>query len=834
MNEDNDSPTVLNHRLAEDTGGTEIPVPISYDIIRLFSEGLYQSPHKAIEELVANSFDAGAELVSVVVPQAVADGSADGLLWVIDDGCGMNDDGFRQLWRVADSPKASGEEQNGRRPIGQFGIGKLAAYVLAWRLTHISKSEDGQFRYASMNFHKVQGSLNEPQAEPVKVHLHKIQERDARILLKELKAADPIMWERLFGPDAAPTWTAAALDDFRELFKKLQAGRLGWVLRTGLPLVSNFTIHLNGTELTPSKAGGDVLHEFTIGGEDDSAAGETKLAQTDGGVVIPGINGVIGGKATIYKDALTTGKSSSQGRSHGYFVRVRGRVINLDDQLFGLDAMNHSAWPRFAMEIEADGLRDHLLSSREGVRDSDPIATLRAYMHSCFNVCRRAFDRYMRTTLDEIEIDSILDKNPSPFLVDPLLSAIRSDVLEEPGGLYYIQTPTIAETAAEKWLREADDRLRQQAFVDFQMIRDEPQGQLCAYDAETGVMSLNKDHPFAAQIVAHAKNTAPARLITASEIITYALFRNSGLQGYVVHEIFRNRDQILRRLAGEETMDVASVIRHLHAANEDETAMERAVGRSFEIMGFDYEQQGGNHGGPDGILRARLGRGPNGTRDFAIVYDTKTSTSNAIAASKVDIQALVTFAEEVQAQYSLVVAHRFQGDGDPDGALNRRIAGAVAKGGQVTALRTNDLIALVRLHYRYGLTFAELRGLFENAHTVVESSEWVRQLEAQLTSGKEIPLRELLDALEKEQVDQLSRPHLIAARTKNAVLMQCEPDRLQRALEAVGELLGERWFGIDKSGFVRMEQSAAAISEEFKRRLANAPEFELQTMISDA
>lgn len=44
------------------TAGREtgkIPVKISYRIIELFSDGLYSSPHKAIEELVVNAFDAG-------------------------------------------------------------------------------------------------------------------------------------------------------------------------------------------------------------------------------------------------------------------------------------------------------------------------------------------------------------------------------------------------------------------------------------------------------------------------------------------------------------------------------------------------------------------------------------------------------------------------------------------------------------------------------------------------------------------------------------------------------------------------------------------------------
>ncbi len=46
----------------------KIPVSLSYDIIRLFSEGLYQSPHKAIEELVSNSYDAEAKNVHVLLP----------------------------------------------------------------------------------------------------------------------------------------------------------------------------------------------------------------------------------------------------------------------------------------------------------------------------------------------------------------------------------------------------------------------------------------------------------------------------------------------------------------------------------------------------------------------------------------------------------------------------------------------------------------------------------------------------------------------------------------------------------------------------------------------
>jgi len=148
----------LVERLKRDDAGESITVRISYEIIRLFSEGLYQSPHKAIEELVTNSFDAGATSTYVLTPRT-GDAAPDkqDSLWVIDNGSGMDRAGFQSLWRVAGSDKyfAAGGPK-GRLPIGQFGIGKLAAYVLAWRLTHVSKV-DATYLYTSMNFRDLIG-----------------------------------------------------------------------------------------------------------------------------------------------------------------------------------------------------------------------------------------------------------------------------------------------------------------------------------------------------------------------------------------------------------------------------------------------------------------------------------------------------------------------------------------------------------------------------------------------------------------------------------------------------------------------------------------------------
>jgi histidine kinase/DNA gyrase B/HSP90-like ATPase len=80
-----------------------IDVEITYQIIGLFSEGLYSSPYKALEELVSNAFDADAGVVHVVVPADLGAPSAS--IAVIDNGTGMDASGLKVHWIVGDSIK---------------------------------------------------------------------------------------------------------------------------------------------------------------------------------------------------------------------------------------------------------------------------------------------------------------------------------------------------------------------------------------------------------------------------------------------------------------------------------------------------------------------------------------------------------------------------------------------------------------------------------------------------------------------------------------------------------------------------------------------------------
>ena len=157
-----------------------IDVGLSYKIVELFSEGLYASANKAFEELVTNSFDAGALNVNVILPSDPTAKNAS--IIVVDDGEGMNALGLEELWQIgATQKRLRGDLPRGRSQIGKFGIGKLATYVLANRLTYISKS--GRKYYAtSMDYTRLDSAakMGVVAQEPIKLEVHELTATEAK------------------------------------------------------------------------------------------------------------------------------------------------------------------------------------------------------------------------------------------------------------------------------------------------------------------------------------------------------------------------------------------------------------------------------------------------------------------------------------------------------------------------------------------------------------------------------------------------------------------------------------------------------------------------------
>ena len=245
----------------------DIEVRLSYRIVELFSEVLYTSPNKAVEELVANSFDAGAQRVHVLLSPNLHD--QDASIAVFDDGEGMDHDGLKRHWLIGISNKRElSTRPRGRQQIGKFGIGKLATYVLANRLTHISKC-NGKYYSTSMDYRTIDKRVDrevEPKV-PIKIALRELTEQQASQAVEPwtgtaaFKAAKMV----LFGTKSTESWTLCIMSSLKPKVHEIKQGTLGWVLRTALPLRPDFGIFLNGQRLESSKEGKGLLDRKILG-----------------------------------------------------------------------------------------------------------------------------------------------------------------------------------------------------------------------------------------------------------------------------------------------------------------------------------------------------------------------------------------------------------------------------------------------------------------------------------------------------------------------------------------------------------------------------------------
>src|SRR3954468_11349552 len=95
-------------------------VELSNELVPLLSEQLYRSPIKAIEELVVNSYDAGAKRCALFVPtpDQIAATPAAKFVAIYDDGTGMDAQGMVSLWTVGKSPKTATRLAMARKQIG--------------------------------------------------------------------------------------------------------------------------------------------------------------------------------------------------------------------------------------------------------------------------------------------------------------------------------------------------------------------------------------------------------------------------------------------------------------------------------------------------------------------------------------------------------------------------------------------------------------------------------------------------------------------------------------------------------------------------------------------
>jgi hypothetical protein len=589
------------------TDGPRIKVRLSNELVKLLSEQLYQSPLKAIEELVVNAYDADASHCRLYVPE-VQNRDHDPVL-VFDNGSGMDEAGLGDLWHIGRSNKRelAIEKLRGRKQIGKFGIGKLATYAIANHVTYISKTASG-IRAVSVDYGDFKPDASGA-GEPVEVKIKKFANADALLESPTLRVALEGAGVDCSTLDVTNSWTIVVLDVLKAKAKTLHVGKLRQVLRTAMPLGVSFELFLNAIAVPSSKSELIPVVSFRV---DDLPASRLKsIAEAtgcsweakDGRLFSTRFPSGVTGEAIVTEESLL-GKSEDIARSNGFFVRVRGRLINEGDHLFGLPPRSHQIMNRFRADVDADDLDRVLIAPREGVGDSLEKKDVQAVLLEVFNEAR---ERYVA----EIERRKRAEKHKpeeerafvSPRLVEhPVADALN--VADAPKGAEADETWFYVDLPPEQDFKMLAAQLYQTGRTKFRYNYTSAgrTARLVRFDPSTATFVINEDH----DLVAAYGDEGPAlRLLedfATAEALLEVYLREHGVRPPVVGEILEQRDALLRGLVLDHPFSVTGLAQQLRESAADERDLEVSVIGAARALGFVAKHVSGS-GEPDGIAR---------------------------------------------------------------------------------------------------------------------------------------------------------------------------------------------------------------------------------------
>ena len=637
----------------------DVVMHVDYQIIEHFSEHLYKSPNKAIEELVANGFDAFATEVQIFTPGPYTANRV--IVW--DNGESMDVEGLKKLWWIARSPKANGhriEERNGntRKLIGKFGIGKLASYSVGQVISHVCRHQ-GDYYLVSIDYADVRGHGDKPPVSsenPVHAPIVRLGASQATDLVGGLfDVAPPTMGQML----GEASWTFAVIERLK--VEDLPQGRLMWVLGNGMPLRPDFGVMVNGkvvaSKLTKKantnwdfgseevmKAIGarwaDALKHGTVG-SDVECDSEVGLDPADPGARVPFCRfaqlGQVWGQIRLFDETLLSFRTDDHGRSHGFFLMVRGRLVNPDDDQFLLPDPSFQTFYRSQFIIHADDLDGKLLADRQGLREEDDVRQELELLQRALAAVARG---RIETRDDERETSrsttAILPVGSRLYYRDPLNALLLREKIERVSNF---------DPAAVKVERKP-------------LGEGRPIAEVALEDSAFHVNSL---HPYYVAVEKRAGRSRAAReffrtfdLFAISERLLEGHLLDIGIGERYVGEVVDWREGLFKHLAASYERG-SQVVEEMHRVSHvGGRAFEKALRDVFADMGF-VAQQDGKSGRKDVLVVAAVG-----PESYKFTVEAKGSR-NPISNDDADVSAAASHRDQVSAEHAVVVAREFTG-----------------------------------------------------------------------------------------------------------------------------------------------------------------------------
>ena len=646
-----------------------VPVTLSPEIIGLLSDQLYRSPSKAIEELVVNSYDADADEARVYVqpdeevPFAV----------VYDNGTGMTYEGIVDLWCVGRSKVRTAmlEKHRDRKQIGKFGIGKLATYAIANRVTYFTSS-GGVHLGVTVSYPKFISQEHAATTEvPLQVRaLPDIESLWAQDQFRQAAESVELSLQTLSENQA---WTMVVLEDFKPKAAELRLGRLRHVLRTAMPISTDFQLYLNGEQVQSAMLDYDKVVEFDVADLPqvrlDALKRKTEVPwHIEDGALVSQLfpTGIRGGAFVTEKSLL--GKSSDLARNEGFFIYVRGRLLNDEDARFGLHELSHSTLNRFRADLHVDDLDETLTANRESVGYADNYRWTQFVLNEIFNEARLRYEDWLagrKTELDGNKEETrdwvpqtLVERPTADALVDYSYSQRGADA-DESWMYLSVATDTNIEEITQQLY--ADDRRPQPYRYSYSGLGVD--GRLVEFDPLGSVFLINEDHPLAR---AYGKDPGSVRLfedLVTAEALLEVYLVEAGIAPPTVGEVLQRRNELLCSLVRAHMATVEEIADYVRQSKDSALDLEIALVTGVRALGFVAKHMGGP-GQPDGLARFYESAG----NECKIALEAKSS-GGVPQASTIDFATLQTHVAQSDARGCLLLAPEYVGGSDDNTAV---------------------------------------------------------------------------------------------------------------------------------------------------------------------
>ncbi len=703
----------------------EVKVQISNELVHLLSDQLYQSPLKAVEELVVNCYDADAKTCKLYVPDSSDMGqTGSDFLAIFDDGRGMTADGMTDLWHIGRSNKRTEEIQklSLRKQIGKFGIGKLATYTVARRLTYISKTAEGILS-ASLDFDAFGPDPTGAEAKPVRIPVRTITDWNGFTKFPDVTKV--ISSCGLTDEDfSKATWTIALVETLKPKAHQIKLGRLRWVLSTAMPMGTDFTLTLNAQEVKSSKDDFQDAVVFKVSelsperifalnkktGDAFALDGDRIRSNT----LTEGVSGTI--RVTV---RTLPGKSDDLLRSNGFFVKVRNRLINEEEPFFGMTQLHFGTLNRFRADIEANDLDEVITAPREGVGISAKKQRFEDLILEIFQEARQRFEKYL-------ESQERAEKNKKesqrrflgPTLIEePIAGALAKGFAEHgadaDNSWFYLQTPE------PQKINGVIDRLYNQPRSQFEYNYSGSglQDRMVKFDPESSTFMINSDHPFVAAYMDEPSTRILLEDMLTAEALLEAQLREAYISPQVIGEVFETRNKLLVGLAHDHPFSPYLVAQSLRDAANDEHDLELALVAAARSLGFTAKHLSGA-GEPDGI--ARFVTYPEKVR--LITLEAKSSKL-VPSLSAIDFAGLDEHVGDKEADGCLLVAPSYPAILDDGSATATR-----AKRLRISCWTINQLAKVLEVAERRHINAEQIYEIVTNHHAPSEVASAIAAL----------------------------------------------------------------------------------------------------------